>query len=175
MTRTPGAAFFEEQPLRNNKLFFLAFVSGVGMIVFFAYAMYKQLVVGEPFGDRPMGDTGLLVFGSLYILLGIALLYLYFAGRLVTEVRSEGLFIRYVPFHRAFTQIPLDGVTSCEARTYKPIREYGGWGIRRGLGKKAYNVSGNQGVELQFEDGSKLLIGSNKASQLAAALESIIH
>jgi len=117
----------------------------------------------------------LLIFGSFYILLGIMLLYMYFAGRLVTEVRPDGLYIRFVPFHFRPNHIPLEGVTACEARTYRPIREYGGWGIRRGVGRKAYNVSGNQGVELRFEDGSKLLIGSNKSSQLAAALEPFVR
>ncbi|MEJ2722106.1 MAG: DUF6141 family protein [bacterium] len=174
MTRSPDAMFFEEQPLRDNKLFFLAFLSGVGIVVFFVYVMYKQLIMGEPVGDHPMGDAMLAVFGSLYILLGAALLYLYFAGRLVTEVRPDGLYVRYVPFHRSFHQIPLSGVAECGARTYKPVREYGGWGIRKGVGKKAYNVSGNRGVELRFEDGSKLLIGSRKPDQLESALASII-
>ncbi len=174
MIRSPDAVFFEEQPLRDNKLFFLAFLSGAGMIVFFVYVMYKQLVMGEPVGDRPMGDTTLLWFGTLYIVLGAALLYLYFAGRLVTEVRPDGLYVRYIPFHRAFNHIPLDGITDCESKTYRPVRDYGGWGIRKSVGKKAYNVSGNRGVELRFVDGSKLLIGSRKPDQLSSVLESII-
>jgi len=175
MARSSDAAFYEEQPLRGNKLFFLALVGGVGTIGFFAYAMYKQLLLGEPVGDRPMGDTLLMVFGTFYILLGALLLYMYFAGRLETEVRSDGLYIRFIPFHFKSSHIPLDGVTECEALTYRPIRDYGGWGIRRGVGKKAYNVSGNEGVELRFEDGSKLLIGSKKSRQLAAALESFVR
>ena len=175
MTRSSDATFYEEQPLRDNKLFFLAFVGGVGMIGFFLYTMYKQLLLGEPVGDKPMGDTMLIVFGTFYILLGVMLLYMYFAGRLITEVRPDGLHIQLIPFHFRPNHIPLDGVTECEARTYKPIREYGGWGIRRGVGKKAYNVSGNQGVELRFEDGSKLLIGSKKSGQLAGALETFIR
>jgi hypothetical protein len=175
MTRNPDAMFYEVQPLRDNKLFFLAFVGGVGTIGFFVYAMVKQLIMGEPVGDKPMGDVLLMVFGTFYILLGVMLLYMYFAGRLVTEVRPGGLYIRFVPFHFRPNHIPLEGVTECEALTYKPIREYGGWGIRRGVGKKAYNVSGNQGVELRFEDGSKLLIGSKKSGQLAGALETFIR
>jgi hypothetical protein len=59
------------------------------------------------------------------------------------------------------------------SRVYRPIREYGGWGIRIGMAKKAYNVSGNRGVELEFEGGRKLLIGSSKPDQLASAIESI--
>jgi hypothetical protein len=173
MQRSSDAVYFEEQPIRSNKLFYLAAVAGVGLIVFFGYAIFEQLVAGKPFGDRPMGDTALAIVGGLYVLLGVAFLFLFFRCELVTEVRPSGLFVRYFPFHTRFQQIPLDGVRSCEARTYRPIREYGGWGIRMGVGKKAYNVSGSRGVELVYEGGNKLLIGSKKADQLASAIDSI--
>lgn len=173
MQRSPDSVFVEEQPLRDNWILYLAFAGGVGMIGFFGYAMYKQIGLGEPFGDRPMGDIALLIVGGLYIVFGVLMLFLFFRGGLLTEVRPSGLFIRFFPFHRAFRKIPLEGVRSCEARTYGPIREYGGWGIRVGAGKKAYNVSGNRGVELVYEDGKRLLVGSKKADQLASAIESI--
>ncbi|MHC4643443.1 MAG: hypothetical protein ACYS32_17515, partial [Planctomycetota bacterium] len=61
-------------------------------------------------------------------------------------------------------------------RTYKPILEYGGWGIRCSFtGKgKAYNVSGNKGVQLVFTNGKKLLIGSQQPDDLAAAIEEML-
>jgi hypothetical protein len=173
MQRSPDSLFVEEQPLRDNKLLYLALVIGLGTIVFFGYAMYRQLLLGRPFGDRPMGDPALFVIGLFYILVGVLLLWLFFRGALVTEVRQSGLFVRYYPFHRTFRRIPLEGLLTCEARTYGPIREYGGWGIRVGMGKRAYNVSGNRGVELKYGDGKTLLIGSRKAEQLAGAIDSI--
>ncbi len=173
MQRNSDAIFFEEQSLRTNKFFFVVFVGGVGIIGFFGYAMFVQLVQGMPYGDRPMGDTALAIVGTLYILLGIAMLYVFFRGRLTTEVRPSGLYVRYFPFHLRYQQIPLDSIKVCEARKYSPIREYGGWGIKSGAGKKAYNVSGNNGVEIVYENGKKLLIGSNKSGQLAGAIDSI--
>jgi hypothetical protein len=55
-------------------------------------------------------------------------------------------------------------------QTYRPIRDYGGWGIRYGRGGKAYNVSGNRGVMLELSDGQKLLIGSQRPEELANAI-----
>jgi hypothetical protein len=49
---------------------------------------------------------------------------------------------------------------------FRPIMEYGGWGIRRGANGWAYNVSGNRGVRLVFRDGSTFLIGSQRAEEL---------
>jgi hypothetical protein len=171
--KSPDALFVEEQPLRDNWLLYFALVIGVGTIGYFGYAMYRQIALREPFGDRPMSDGALLIVGGLYILVGAFLVFLFFRGALVTEVRPSGLFVRYFPFHLTYRKVPLEGVRECRARTYGPIREYGGWGIRAGKGKKAYNVSGNRGVELEYEDGGILLIGSKKAEQLAGAIESI--
>ena len=173
MRKSSDAVFFEEQPVRNNPLAYVGLLGGVGLVGFFGYAIVQQLVLHRPFGDRPMSDTGLVMVSVLYMLIGGILVYVFFGGCLTTEVRPSGLYLRFFPFHRRFQQIPLGKVRSCVSRVYRPIREYGGWGIRIGIGKKAYNASGNRGVELEYEGGRKLLIGSLKPDQLASAIESI--
>jgi hypothetical protein len=90
---------------------------------------------------------------------------------LTTEVRSDGLYIRFFPFHLSFRRIPLDDLKAYEARTYSALREYGGWGIRWGWRGKAYNVRGNRGVQLELSNGERILIGSQRAEQLAEALD----
>ena len=59
-----------------------------------------------------------------------------------------------------------------EARTYRPLLEYGGWGIRYApFGKGwAYNVHGSQGVQLELTNGKRILIGSQRAEELARAI-----
>jgi hypothetical protein len=49
---------------------------------------------------------------------------------------------------------------------------YGGWGIKRGIGGLAYNVSGNQGLQLVLTDGRKILIGTQKPEQFINAMSS---
>jgi hypothetical protein len=60
-----------------------------------------------------------------------------------------------------------------EARTYRPIRDYGGWGVRFGPRGRAYNVSGNRGVEITLANGKRVLVGSQRADDLAAAIARI--
>jgi hypothetical protein len=67
--------------------------------------------------------------------------------------------------------ITFEDITRCEVRTYNPIREFGGWGIRYRRGAKAYNVSGNRGVQLELANGKRLLIGSQRSEELARAIE----
>ena len=81
---------------------------------------------------------------------------------------DEAVCIQYRPLTRR--TIPIAEVTHFEARTYSPLREYGGWGIRGMGSSRAYNVSGNRGVELTLMDGRKVMIGSQRADELARAI-----
>jgi hypothetical protein len=55
------------------------------------------------------------------------------------------------------------------------LREYGGWGIKGWSRRRtAYSVSGNRGVELELSDGRHVLIGSNRADELAAVVAGAI-
>ena len=93
--------------------------------------------------------------------------------KLITDVRSDGLHVRFYPLSQRI--IPYEDITSCVPRIYSPIREYGGWGIRWGRSGKAYNVSGNRGVQLAFVDGRPLLIGSLQPEALAGAMNARRH
>ena len=132
---------------------------------FLGWGAYQQFVLRRPWGDRPMPDTGLLL---LCAAIGLFLLWFY-SVRLVTEVRDDELIVHFVLLWRKKV-IPLGDIRSAEAVEYRPIRDYGGWGIRYGLGGWAYNVSGNRGVQLKFWYGTDLLIGSQRADELAAVL-----
>jgi len=116
----------------------------------------------------------LLIICKIFLQIGIAIFF--FIVKLETEVRSDGLCIRYFPLHIRYRKFTKEDLSDYYTRTYRPILEYGGWGIRYGFGKKgrAYNVSGNKGVQLIFKNGKRLLIGSQKSDELAEAIQSIM-
>ena len=104
------------------------------------------------------------------LIVGVGLLLLFHVLELTVTVRPSETDIRFRPLTRR--RIPHVAVRSCEARTYRPLREYGGWGVRRGWkGGWAYNVRGNRGVQLVLEDGTSILVGSQRADELAAAIQ----
>lgn len=119
---------------------------------------------------RPMPPWFIWLVLALLVVVNIGLYYLYGCGKLVTEIRVDGIAVRFFPLTRD-RFFPWSEIVTVEARHYRPIFEYGGWGVR-GLGKnKAWNVSGNEGLQLVFKDGRRFLIGS----QMAAALEEAAH
>ena len=131
-------------------------------------AAVSRLVLHRPFGTRPMPD---IVLAAFWVAFGIGLPALFFFGRLVTEVHDDGICIRFSPFHRRPRRIALFDVRRCGVRTYRPVRDYGGWGIRRGSGGTAYTVSGSRGVEIELSNGERILIGSRRADELCEAIE----
>ncbi len=132
------------------------------------WGFYQQIVLGKPFGNNPSPDwmMWLLAFGvGLVVPIGFAMM------KLIIEVRSDRLYIRFYPI--TTREIMFSDIASFQSRLYAPIREYGGWGIR-GLTlkshKMAYNTKGNWGVDVELKDGRFVMLGSQKANELEDAL-----
>ena len=119
-------------------------------------------------GNESLGTFYVLALFT--VVFGLALpVFLYRAG-LETEVYDNALCLRFVPIHRNWQIFDFASITTSESVTYRPIRDYGGWGIRYGGPGKAYNVSGNKGALITFVGGKTLLIGSRHHEKLAAAI-----
>ncbi|MEP6794577.1 MAG: hypothetical protein ABJB16_09650 [Saprospiraceae bacterium] len=143
----------------------------IGINVQFLYIFFKQVVGGQPVGDTPMNNTWLIIVMGLMMLFTIS----FYFFRLETLISKVGIRVRFFPFHLSSRQYEWSQISKCFVREYSAIREYGGWGVRVGLfGKgKAFNVSGNKGLQLEFNDDRKLLIGTNKPEELSDALKKL--
>lgn len=101
-------------------------------------------------------------FGPVVMLLVAVLLYV---SKLQTIVNGEGVKVRFFPFFAKWKVFKWDEITTTEVRKYKPIMEYGGWGLRGMFNNRAYTISGNMGLQLNFEN-RKVLIGSTQVEKL---------
>ncbi len=167
-TGNKAGTFHEVQQFRQPWLWLLLLATTITVAGVFIYGFYIQLYLGHPWGDKPMSDTLLVIVGALSILLTAGLTFLFYTLKLVTDVNADGIQLRFFPL--AGKTLRYEDITSCKARSYRPIREYGGWGIRFGHHGKAYNVYGNRGVQLEFSNAAPLLIGSQRPEDLAAII-----
>jgi len=150
---------------------------GLGFRCLLVVFLILAAAVGVFAGVTGMRQEQREVFGIVIVVSCCVALPLGFIclNRLETEVRADGLYVRYFPFHRRFRRFEAEDLSECFARKYRPILEYGGWGIKGGWkGGRAYNVSGNEGVQLVFKNGKRLLIGSKEANELEAAIRSVM-
>ena len=113
------------------------------------------------------GMLGPLV-SLVMVLAGSGLIWLFFVMRLVTEVRADGIYLGFFPF--SSQKIMYTTIVGHRVREYRPIREYGGWGVRFNRSGRAYTVSGNLGVQLELSNGKGLLIGTQDPDEFLRAI-----
>jgi len=139
-----------------------------GLILF---GIFKQVIGGQQFGDKPMSNLGLLLTEALILILTILCINF----QLETRITKDGVYVRFFPFHFSFKYYGWNKISKSFTRQYNPITEYGGWGLRLEIlgSGKAFNVSGDKGLQLEFIDKKKLLIGTHKVEELTETLNKI--
>lgn len=114
-------------------------------------------------------NIGLWLGAFLSLLITISFYFL----SLETRIDEKGIMVKFFPFHFSFIRIPWDRIEKVEVRQYSALGEFGGWGIRYGSSGKAYNVSGDIGIQLTLKDHSNLLIGTNKKEEVEVVLRQL--
>ncbi|MDH7592948.1 MAG: DUF6141 family protein [Methanomicrobiales archaeon] len=160
--------FSEEQRFRQFWiLIILSFIAAIAW-----YAFIQQILMGEPFGDHPVTDIVVLIVLAIF---GMLIPLLFLLLRLEIQVTRNSLRFRMYPFHLTWRIFPFGSIADVEAVRYRPLLDYGGWGIRIGRKGWAYNVSGDEGVQITLKSGRSFLLGSGRAEELAGVLQSQLH
>ncbi len=114
-------------------------------------------------------DDALLALLIVWGLCGsIAAMFLW--SHLDTEITEDEIRLKYPPFINKPKVIPYSEIKTIQVRKYDPLGEYGGWGLRYGWTNskknRAYNIKGNLGLQLELNDGMRILIGTIKPVEL---------
>lgn len=141
-------------------------------ILFMWYWFIKQIILGVPVGNNSASDTFTIVF---WIIFGVIIPFIYFIlVKLIIEVRYDGLYIKFQPFHFKFQHFPTKYILRYEAITYSPLKRFGGWGIRyNSKNETAYNMIGNKGIELKVKN-DVFVVGSQNPEELKESLDLIL-
>ena len=146
--------FKEEQKFTQWWLWLILIPVGILPFV----GVYKQIILGEPFGDNPMSNLGLIIFSVIMILL----LGLFAVMKLKTKIDDNEIQMSFFPFLKKKTK--WSEIKKAEVVNYGFL---GGWGIR--LCTKygtVYNIKGNKGLAIELMNGKKYLIGTQKETEL---------
>lgn len=133
------------------------------MFIAFTWIIIQEFILEKPLGDQPMDKWAILPM----IMAPSLVLALMLVFKLKTYADEKVIRFSFFPFHFKSREINWDEVERAYVREYKPIREYGGWGLRSSIRNgRAYNVSGNKGIQLELNSGKKILIGTQLASEI---------
>ena len=115
---------------------------------------------------------------ALGLVIGVSFLMfvVVFLLHMTTEVGPTDLrvWFGWAPtYHRI---VSIHTIRSVDVVNYRPIADYGFWGIRAGRdGERAFIARGTRGVRLELIDGTKLLIGSQRPEALASMLDGALR
>lgn len=111
----------------------------------------------------------------LFFLAAIIPIALILGMRLETRIDNEGISAKFTPFGFTKKFFSWNEIEECYVREYSPLGEYGGWGIRGLNRKKAYNVSGNLGIQIVTQEKKRFLIGTRKPEDARAVIKNYEH
>jgi hypothetical protein len=163
--------FKEEQQFRQWWWIVLILGATIPAMVMNIYALYQQTVRGIQVGDSPAPNVVLI--GGLVFL--CAVLWVYFSLKLEVWIDQDGIHYRFFPLIRKNKLISKAEIERFEIRKYSPIIDYGGWGAKRSFKwGRAYNVSGNIGLQLYLTSGKKVLFGTQRSQAMLYAMDEMM-
>ncbi|MBU2919718.1 hypothetical protein KO504_00060 [Winogradskyella psychrotolerans] len=155
--------FKEEQRFNQLWLIILMLVSTIVPISIYV----------KEYTENPENFSSLELIGVIFLIL-LASGFIFFF-KLTTRIDETGIHYKFFPFHWNLKNIKWNEINKAYVRTYDPLGEYGGWGLKGGtLWNKAkgsaINVSGDIGIQLVLKSGKKLLIGTQKKNEAKSVL-----
>ena len=157
--------FYEKQRLSQWWLWLIVIVVQVIPVV-----MQYIKLSGTGMLDKPEVMFG--IFGTN--LVGFILLpLLIYSIKLETRITEQGVYVRLFPLGFSFKFYPFSNMTACFVRKYSPVREYGGWGYKGRHNNRSLSIRGDRGLQMEFPNGNKLLIGTQKDKELLDILKSL--
>ena len=110
-----------------------------------------------------------------FLLVGVVMLFVLTLTvalmRLDVEVRRDHVFIAFGPIHLIRKRIHFSEIEAVRGLTYRPLLEFGGWGIRWRPGRTAWTIRGNQAAAITLATGRQIYVGSEHPQRLAGALQ----
>jgi hypothetical protein len=135
----------------------------------FVFGFVKQFVFKEPFGTNRTSNIVLLSVSVLVLTITVFVTTM----KLETIIKDDGIYVRMFPVHKNYKKYEWKDISKVWVREYKPVGEYGGWGFKGYGDDRALNMSGNKGIQLVFNDGKKLLIGTQKEEEISPLLKKL--
>ena len=137
----------------------------------FSLLVPVSLIINEYIKDNTSMTNNEFLGSLIGIIASVLLIFIF---KLSTRIDEKGIHYQFFPFHFSMKTLLWSEITKAEVRTYDPIGEYGGWGLRYSFNKKkgnAVNVSGDIGIQLTLKNGKKLLIGTQKKEAVSRVLK----
>ena len=172
MSRT----FFEETQSYRQAAWMLMIVisSSVFIIGLFLYGIYVQLIVGEPWGDKPLTDPGLIMTSVFTFAIVGFMVWLILSIKIELKVFDTEIQFRFFPF-QGWTVLSPNEIKHYEVKKLG-FFERGSSGYHGFLSKhKKFIINGRNALKIKTSDGQSFVIGTQSPDQLAWAMKKLMN
>ncbi len=142
----------------------IAFLLSVGRL---SYELYGITVLGQSVEDGGAGELALITGGLIVVFALIIGVWMC----LNVEVRADHIFISFGLVQLVRKRIWYKDIEGLRPTTYRPFRDFGGWGIRWRGNRTAWTIRGHQAVAVKLRNGREIYVGSMYPQRLAARIE----
>lgn len=157
----------ENTPLFEEVQRFSQWVVWAILIIVFAVSFIGMIIEILQKDSISISDIFPICF---FVLIFFSIFALLFFTKLHTEICKTGITTKFLPLQKRKTYLWSE-IRNIYVRKYSPIKEFGGFGLRGTKKNRALNTYGNWGLQLEFKDGKKLLIGTQQPDQIELVLK----
>jgi hypothetical protein len=157
--------YFEKQKAKQWWIWLIITMIPAGLLT----SLVLKLGFEIEFGNNPASIPIIIIslIFSTILLIGFILM------KLELFIYLDKISVRLYPLQLKFKTYSFDEIKNAYIREYSPLLEFGGWGIKGVFDDKCLSLSGNVGLQIEFWDNKKLLIGTQKSKNLKEVLEKL--
>jgi len=154
---------FEEK--QNLNLWWLYILLGLDAVIVLSIVLFDK-------GGMDFRALKQAYFAPLLaVLLPFLVIFVIQKNKLSLKITPEGIFYRYFPFQLKAKLLEWQNIERVYLNKFDALGDYGGWGVRYRLwfkfNDKAYILNDKeQGLQIEFKNGKRLLFSSNKLEEL---------
>lgn len=115
----------------------------------------------------------LLMLAGVPVLIFAIIGFVFSKMEMTTEIRHDGLYIKYRPTQRVFRNYPFENIESYERSKGGVIDGLNSWRVRRYPNKISYLCGSHEKVLIRLSNGKSLLIDSKRPDELIAAIDAM--
>jgi hypothetical protein len=168
----------ETQTLKDSQwLWVLMIVIAAGAIIPLAYGLYWQVGRGEPWGDEPMSDSGLIGL-TIFVAICTAVMFACMAlTKLELKIDEIGIHYRFVPYRRKWSLITPHEIESFEVNNMKSFVGMCRVGYHKNVlnNSTTMNLVGTKQIMLRLRNNRKIMIGTTNAEGAGLAMKKLFN
>lgn len=163
----------EEQNLNHSPwLWVLLLIFTLGALFPLVNGFYWQIIKGQPWGDKPMSDAGIIALVIAILLLSGFMGSIIVFMKLHVIIDMQGVHYQFFPNERKWNTITKDAILYYEIGKKNIFIRYGYyryWFVRT----KTMNVNGTVHLSLHLTNGRKVELGSRNPEGLQWAMKKL--